>query len=80
MNRTDRLTRRTSPELDPVVLVCTIVTIALLLLAGWKLASDVHTTTPIFCPAPDHPVWASTLQQWICGDSFAGGFKTVKSR
>jgi TRAP-type C4-dicarboxylate transport system permease small subunit len=65
--------RNRSPELDPVVLLCTILTIALLALAGWKLASQAPS---IQCPAPDHPVWASSLHQWLCGDSLTIGGKS----
>lgn len=66
-------TRHSSPELDPVVLLCTMLTLALLAFAGWTLASEAPA---IACPAPDHAVWAASLHQWLCGDSFTGGVKS----
>ena len=70
------VTRHSSPELDPVVLLCTILTLALLAFTGWTLANRAQAAVSIHCPAPDHAVWASSLHQWLCGDSFTGGVKS----
>jgi hypothetical protein len=47
--------------------------VLLLLLWGW--ARPFVAVAEKQCPAGSHAVWASSLSQALCGDSFTGGVK-----
>ena len=73
MNSNQRISRRTSPSLDPVFLVTIALALIVLAVAGWAWSSrGPH----IQCPPPDHPVYASVIHQWICGASLNVGVKS----
>jgi hypothetical protein len=61
---------------DPVTLGLQMACLVLALVAMALLVARLTAAPPPACPAPDHPVWASTLQQWLCGDSLTVGVKS----
>lgn len=65
-----------SPELDPVVLICTIITVALLFWVGWTQVRPALAVASLHCPAPDHAIWAPGIGQAVCGESFTAGVKS----
>ena len=76
-NTNQRITRRTSPGRDPVVLAMKAAA-AILALAAVALIVHLASRGPhIQCPPQDHPVWAQVLDrgrgEWICGDSLTAG-------
>lgn len=69
---TDRPTRRTSPGWEPplwLLIAGTILVAVFGLLAAHRIISNARAQAGVHCPAPDHPVWAPGLGQWLCGDS-----------
>jgi hypothetical protein len=81
MNGTDRLSRRTSPGRDPVLLAiqaaCAGFAVVLVVLAihliGHARAQAAHP-----CPSWNFPVLTPT--GWGCAQSAPFGFKTVQSK
>ena len=72
MNSNQRITRRTSPGRDPVVLAmkaaaAVLAAVALLLLV--HLLQGARAQAAVQCPPQDHAVWASSLHLWLCGAS-----------
>ena len=77
MNSNQRISRRTSPSLDPVFLVTIALALIVLAVTAWAWSSrGPH----IHCPPQDHPVWAQVLNhghgEWICGASLNVGVKS----
>jgi hypothetical protein len=83
MNRNRTTTRPASTGHDPVlwlmITACAVLAIAGLLMAH-RMVADARAQSALNCPAPDHPVWASTLNHghgmWICGESITIGVKS----
>ena len=70
MESNHRITKRTSPNRDPVFLVTVALAIVVLAVSAWAWSSrGPH----IDCPPQDHPVWAQILDhghgEWIFGAS-----------
>jgi hypothetical protein len=81
MNRTDRLSRRTSPGRDPVLLAikaaCAAAAVVLVVLTIHLIG---HARAVAAHPCPPGRLVMLAPTGWGCGDTFTGGFKTVKSR
>ena len=75
MDSTERLTRHTSPGRDPVLTVIQAACAVLALIAVALIAARLTAAPLPACPAPDHPMWAASLHQWLCGDSLQVGVK-----
>jgi hypothetical protein len=79
----DRLSRRTSPGRDPVLLAMKLAAAVLAVAAAVLIAGAVHRAqaqAAVTCRPWNHPVWAQVLNhgrgRWICGESLTFGVKS----
>jgi hypothetical protein len=68
---------------DPVLLAMKALAAIAAVIFLVMLSHMIHreqAVASLHCPAPDHAIWAPSLNQAICGESAGFGFKAVKSK